>query len=80
MAFLFLLKLGPALPRALKGSSIIEIQGDLFLFGGADYHYSSAIYQLTCSSGICSWATLNQGLTVGRQWTVAIPVPDSFCT
>ena len=79
MLSFFLLNLGPALPKALWGSSIIEIQGDIFLFGGADDFYNSAIYQLSCSSGICSWATLNQELKAARTWTVAIPVPDSFC-
>ena len=58
---------------------MLEIQGDVFLFGGADDYYNSVIYQLSCSSGICSWATLNQGLKVPRYFTVAIPVPDSFC-
>ena len=60
---------------------MLEIQGDVILFGGRDSGnaYNSAIYQLSCYSGICSWATLNQGLNVARQDTVAIPVPDSFC-
>jgi hypothetical protein len=30
----FLLTLGPVLPKALYGHSIVEIQGDAFLFGG----------------------------------------------
>ena len=30
----FLLALGPPLPKALRGISIVEIQGDAFLFGG----------------------------------------------
>ena len=78
----FLLTLGPPLPKALYGISIVEIQGDAFLFGGygGGYPYNSAIYQLTCSSGICSWSTLNQELKVGRFFPVAIPVPDNFCT
>ena len=61
---------------------MLEIQGDVFLFGGEDssYVYNSVIYQLSCSSGICSWATLNQGLKVARSYIVAIPVPDPFCT
>ena len=80
----FLLTLGPPLPKALYGHSIVEIQGDAFLFGGRYYSggwiYNSAIYQLTCSSGICSWSTLNQELKVARRYTVAIHVPDNFCT
>ena len=71
----FLPTLGPPLPKALYGISIVEIQGDAFLFGG----YNTAIYQLTCSSGTCSWSTLNQELKVSRSSTVAIPVPDNFC-
>ena len=59
---------------------MLELQGDIFLFGGYDGgFFSSAIYQFSCSSGICSWVSLNQGLKVARQYTVAIPVPDSFC-
>ena len=77
----FLLTLGPPLPKGLYGHSIVEIQGDAFLFGGEESskNYNSAIYQLTCSSGNCSWSTLNQELKVARTQTVAIPVPDNFC-
>ena len=74
-----MLTLGPPLPKALYEHSIVEIQGDAFLFGGDGDNYNSAIYQLTCSSGICSWSTLNQELKVARYRTVAIPVPDNFC-
>ena len=60
---------------------MLQIQGDVFSIGGKDNSWSwkSAIYQLSCSAGICSWATLNQGLNVARYDTVAISVPDSFC-
>ena len=79
--FYIFLTLGPALPKALSGNSMVEIQADIFLFGGSSSNvFNSAIYQLSCSSGIYSWATLNQALTVGRRYTVAIPVPDTFCT
>ena len=82
IAFLYFAHIiGPALPKDLFGSSMIEIQGGAFLFGGEDGgSYNSAIYQLSCSSGICSWETLNQGLKVARSYIVAIPVPDPFCT
>ena len=87
----FFLTLGPPLPKALYGFSIVETQGDVFLFGGYSVvavsgaggtsgDINSAIYRLTCSSGTCSWSTLNQELKVGRYSTVAIPVPDNFCT
>ena len=79
--FLFLLFLGPPLPKALRYFSMLEIQQDIFIFGGADSFsnaYNSAIYQLTCSSGICSWSTLNLELKFGRALTLAIPVPENF--
>jgi hypothetical protein len=76
----FLLTLGPPLPKALGSFSMLEIQGDAFLFGGYGGGYNSAIYRLTCSSGTCSWSTLNQQLKVARSFTVVIPVPDNFCT
>ena len=77
----FLLTLGPPLPKGLYAFSIVEIQGDAFLFRGyGPGGFNSAIYQLTCSSGICSWSTLNQKTKIGRRYTVAIPVPDNFCT
>ena len=71
----FLLTLGPQLPKHHSGISIVEIQGDAFSFGG----WNSGIYRLTCSSGKCSWSTLNQALKVERVVSVAIPVPDYFC-
>ena len=77
VTFSSLITLGPPLPKALYDFSMLEIHGDAFVFGG--WPYNSAIYQLTCSSGICSWSTLNQELKVGRYRIVAIPVPDTFC-
>ena len=75
-----MLTIGPALPKGLLGNSLLEVQGDIFLFGGGGHGgVNFAIYQFSCSSGICSWATLNQALKVGRIYTVAIPVPNSFC-
>jgi len=71
---------GPPLPKALDSFSMLEIHGDAYMFGGDDGDYNSAIYQLTCSSGICSWSTLNQELKVARIDTIAIPVPNNFCT
>ena len=76
----FSLSLGPTLPKTLYGPSMVEMQGDTFLFGGYGGGYNSAIYQITCSSGICSWSTLNQELKVARTETVAIRVPNNFCT
>ena len=54
----FFLTLGPPLPIGLHSFSMLEIQGDLFVFGGFyyTYHYNSAIYQLSCSSGNCRWS------------------------
>ena len=80
ISFSFLLTLGPALPKGIYRHSMVEVQGDAFLFGGIYSGGSnSAIYRLSCSSGTCSWSKLNQELKVARESTVAIPVPDYFC-
>ena len=78
--FLFLLTLGPPLPKAIGGFSMLEMHGDTYVIGGYSGAYESSIYQLSCSSGLCSWTTLNQQLKVARESPVAIPVQDSICS
>ena len=75
-----LLTLGPALPKELGYHSMLEIQGNVFVFGGSNNDgEQSSIYQLTCSAGICGWSTLNQELKVARNRHIIIPVPDNLC-
>jgi hypothetical protein len=75
-----LLTLGPALPKALSDISVLEMHGDVYVFGGyGSDGQQSSIYKLGCSSGLCSWSTLNQQLEVARRHSVAIPVEDHFC-
>ena len=78
--FFFLLTLGPPLPKAIRTFSMLEMNGDTYVFGGHGGNYESSIYQLSCSSGLCSWTTLNQQLQVARSYPVAIAVQDNFCT
>ena len=79
--FHFLLTLGPQLPKAIYGFSMLEMNGDTYAIGGYGWGgYKSAIYQLSCSSELCSWTTLNQQLKVGRRNSVAIVVQDHSCT
>ena len=77
--FSYLLTLGPPLPKAIRSFSMLEMHGDTYVIGGYGGGYESSIYKLSCSSGLCSWTTLNQQLKVGRRSTVAIAVQDSFC-
>ena len=74
----FFLTLGPPLPKAIWGHSVVEIQGDAFFFGGSDGDYNSAIYRLTCSAGICGWSTLNQKLKVARNQAVMMQLSTGF--
>ena len=70
------------MPKALLGHSMLEIQGDLFVFGGSDENWNmqSAVHKMSCSSEVCSWTTINQELNVARNSLVAMTVPDYFCT
>ena len=78
--FLFFLILGPPMPKGLVAHSMLEIQGDLFVFGGWSGNEQSAVYKQSCSSAVCSWTTINQELKVARYYLVAMSVPDYFCT
>ena len=80
--FIFLLTLGPPLPKGICCFSMLEMRGDTHVIGGltSPGAYQSSIYRLSCSSGICSWSTLNQQLKVARDYPVAIEVQDHFCT
>ena len=70
--------------KALYGHSMLEIQGDLFVFGGYIGGYvggsQTEIHKISCSSAVCSWTTINQELNVARGYLVAMSVPDYFCT
>ena len=70
------------MPKALYGHSMLEIQGDLFVFGGWDENLNEqlAVHKMSCSSEVCSWTTINQELKVARELLVAMSVPDYFCT
>jgi hypothetical protein len=84
--FFFFLSLGPTLPKAIYGFSMLEMHGDVYVIGGVEIPipplsgFNWSIYQLSCSSGTCSWSTLNQELWKGRRYPVAIPVQDSICS
>merc|ERR1719350_498426 len=69
---------GPPLPKAMYGFSMLEMNGDTYVIGGesSSAYDKSSIYKLSCSSGLCSWTTLNQQLKVGRAWLVAMPVQN----
>ena len=63
-----MLTLGPPLPKALYSFSMVEIHGDAYAIGGdggSGNDEESSIHQLSCSSGLCSWTTLNQQLKTG---------------
>ena len=76
---------GPALPTLLVYHAMIEVGGNLYIFGGwiPDQDgggYQKKIYKLTCASRNCEWTTLEQQMKVARAYPVVIPVDDSFCT
>ena len=90
--FLHTDRLGLKVPKGLSKHSMLEIHGDIFIFGGENTGGGAelegtgwdtknfAIYKITCSTGICSLSTINQELKVVRtERPVTIHVPDSFC-
>ena len=74
---------GPALPILLIYHAMVEVGGNLYIFGGYipdGGGYQKNIYKLTCVSRYCEWTTLEQQMKVARGFLVVIPVDDSFCT
>ena len=72
--------LGPPLPKRLRRHKMLEIQGDLFVFGGmSDDGQQAAIHKLECSSNNCSWSTITQQMKTAKRDVVAIAVPNWFC-
>ena len=69
----------------LSGFSMLEIQGDLYTFGGIENAFgnggkTSSILKLSCYNRNCNWSQyLYWPWIVPRSHLVAIPVPDSFC-
>ena len=81
--FSIFLKLGPALPKALGISSMVEVGENLYIIGGYSTDgsdHQNEIHQFSCVSGLCSWITLTQQLKIARYSLIAIPVDNSFCS
>ena len=81
--FSIFLKLGPALPKALGISSMVEVGDNLYIIGGYSTDgsdHQNEIHQFSCVSGLCSWITLTQQLKIARYSLVAIPVDNTFCS
>ena len=77
------LTLGPALPKVLGFSSMVELGNNLYIIGGYSNDgsgYQNEIHQLSCFSGLCSWTTLTQQLKVAREYLVVIPTDDTSCS
>ena len=70
---------GPDLPISLDGHSMVTLGfGQAILGGRSDNNeYQKNIYHYKCSQQICAITTLDQELSIGRAWFVAIPIPDS---
>ena len=73
---------GPKMQKPLIGSSMVETNGDLYLFGGDsnDYLGKTGIYKLSCASRECKWSAMNQALTIPRVYPIAIKISDNVQT
>ena len=69
------------MPKRLEGLSVVVLGGDLYVMGGNDENndYQTAIHRLSCLSSNCVWTTINQELKVGREFQVAMAVPNDLC-
>ena len=79
-----LLKIGPKLPRIMESFPLVEINHDIFAFGGYSYGggVRSEVLKLVCeneSIANCQWQK-EIGLTLegGRMIPIAVPLPESY--
>jgi len=77
--------MGPSLPEALSGYSLVPFGKSIVVIGGSTdwgldsgYGDVKGIHKLTCSNRACTWTKMAQELSIGRAWVVAIPIPDSI--
>ena len=77
---LFISFTGPNLPIGIYRHAMVQLGNGLAIIGGwGDGHGIQAkIHLLNCMNRKCSISTLNQELSVPRQWFLAIPIPDTI--
>jgi len=66
---------GDDMLKGISGHTFVPFGDSLVLLGGKN---NKEIYKLTCSNRRCSWTKMEQELSMGREHTVAIPIPDSL--
>ena len=68
------------MPKKLYDLSAVVLDGDLYAIGGyGGGAWQTAIYRLSCSSGNCTWTTMDQELKVSREGHISIAVPNDLC-
>ena len=79
-SFLSLLSLGPPLPKAMHGLSMVTINNDGFVFGGYDGDdRNKEVFKISCANEICQWSTTDKVVDNGKYLTLAIPISSSLC-
>ena len=79
--------IGPSIPnfKALSKHQMVRIGTDLVVIGGYAYGisidftgYNDSIFKLSCSYNFCQWERMTPKLKMGRQYFVAVALPDNF--
>ncbi len=71
---------GPDLPIALFGHSMVSLGIGQAILGGFDDNkvFQNKIYHITCSHQFCKVSKMKKELSVPRDTFVVIPIPDSM--
>ena len=78
-----LLQIGPKLPKILQVFPLVDINHNIFAFGGVSGgEFRSEVLKLVCeneSIGNCQWQEeIGLKLEGGRMITVSVPLPQSY--
>ena len=74
------------MPKKLKGHEMVPFDKDVVIIGGRSdgvmgldsITFSTSLYRFTCQNQDCEWRIMSQELKIGRNWFVAMVIPDEL--
>ena len=70
---------GPSLKKALATHEMVNLSGKLVVMGGHDGRsWQDSLHELACYNSYCFWQEMAQKLKNGRDFFIAMAVPDAF--
>ena len=75
---IFLLYVGPNLPKPLGQHAMVTGDTELVVIGGTKPPVQTSMYHFSCQNRNCKWQKMDQELEAARTNVVAMIVPDGL--